>query len=88
MTASLTTSHRSSDSVAQDHMALERAGLRPLVPARPALHLVKPEGQLQVHTATYRGSFSSVLSQAMRTAGLGSRAVSYTHLTLPTNDLV
>ena len=75
MTASLTTSHRSSDSVAQDHRALERAGLRPLMPARPPLHLVEPEGQLQVHTATYRGSFSSVLSQAMRTAGLGSRVL-------------
>ena len=65
MTASLTTSHRSSDSLDQDHRALERAGLRPLVPVRPPLHLVEPEGQLQVHTATYRGSFSSVLSQAM-----------------------
>lgn len=75
MTASLTSSHRSSDSVAQDHRALERAGLRPLVPVRPPLHLVEPEGQLQVHTATYRGSFSSVLSQAMRTAGLGSRVL-------------
>ena len=75
MTASLTSSHRSSDSVAQDHRALERAGLRPLVPVRPPLQLVEPEGQLQVHTATYRGSFSSVLSQAMRTAGLGSRVL-------------
>ena len=59
----------------QDHRALERAGLRPLVPVRPPLQLVEPEGQLQVHTATYRGSFSSVLSQAMRTAGLGSRVL-------------
>ena len=75
MTASLTSSHRSSDSVDQDHRALERAGLRPLVPVRPPLQLVEPEGQLQVHTATYRGSFSSVLSQAMRTAGLGSRVL-------------
>ena len=68
MTASLTSSHRFSDAVATDHRALEQAGLRPLVPVRPPLHLVEPEGQLQVHTATYRGSFSSVLSQAMRTA--------------------
>ena len=75
MTASLTSSHRSSASVAQGHGALERAGLRPLALDRPPLHLVEPEGQLQVHTATYRGSFSSVLSQAMRTAGLGSRVL-------------
>jgi cob(I)alamin adenosyltransferase len=34
--------------------------------------LVAPEGQLQVHTASFRGSFSGVLSQALRTAGLGS----------------
>ena len=39
------------------------------------LHLVEPEGQLQIHTASYRGSFSSVLSQAVRSAGLGSRVV-------------
>ena len=51
--------------------------LRPLppVPDPPPLILVAPEGQLQVHTAPYRGSFSSVLSQAMRAAGLGSRVL-------------
>lgn len=32
-----------------------------------------PEGQLQVHTAPFRGSFGTVLSQALRSAGLGSR---------------
>ncbi len=42
---------------------------------RPSLHLVIPEGQLQVHTATYRGSFSVVLSQALRSAGLGSKVL-------------
>jgi len=36
---------------------------------------VAPEGQLQVHTAPYRGSFSTVLSQALRAAGLGSRVM-------------
>jgi hypothetical protein len=77
MTASLTTSHRSSGALTGDRHALERAGLRPLPPlSAPApLHLVAPEGQLQVHTASYRGSFSSVLSQAMRAAGLGSRVL-------------
>ena len=44
-------------------------------PDKFPLHLVAPEGQLQVHTSPYRGSFSSVLSQAMRTAGLGSRVL-------------
>lgn len=75
MTASLTSSHRVQEPRPRDHCALERAGLRPVVPARPPLHLVEPEGQLQVHTAGYRGSFSSVLSQAMRSAGLGSRVL-------------
>ena len=75
MTASLTSSHRTPETRVRDHSTLERAGLRPLEPARQPLHLVEPEGQLQVHTATYRGSFSSVLSQAMRTAGLGSRVL-------------
>ena len=77
MTASLTTSHSSSAALAGDRQALERVGLRPLppIPAPVPLHLVAPEGQLQVHTASYRGSFSSVLSQAMRAAGLGSRVL-------------
>ena len=77
MTASLRTSHRSPEARSKDHRALERAGLRPLVPspARAPLHLVALEGQLQVHTAPYRGSFSSVLSQAMQAAGLGSRVL-------------
>lgn len=75
MTASLTTHQSAQDSSRQDHRTLQRAGLRPLVPARPPLHLAEPEGQLHVHTAPYRGSFSSVLSQAVRAAGLGSRVV-------------
>ena len=39
------------------------------------LKLVEPQGQLQVHTASYRGSFSVVLSEALRAAGLGSRVL-------------
>jgi cob(I)alamin adenosyltransferase len=35
----------------------------------------QPEGLLQIHTASFRGSFGSVLSQALRTAGLGSRVL-------------
>ena len=43
---------------------------------RPPLRLVpQTEGLLQIHTADFRGSFGSVLSQALRTAGLGSRVL-------------
>ncbi len=42
------------------------------VPSQPNLHLVVPKGQLEVHTANYRGSFSMVFSEALRSAGLGS----------------
>lgn len=46
------------------------------VAGRAPLQLVaQPEGLLQVHTAPFRGSFSAVLSQALRTAGLGSRVL-------------
>ena len=75
MTASLSSSHRSRGQSGADHRDLNRAGLHPLPSLQPQhpLHLVAPEGQLQVHTAPYRGSFGTVLSQAMRSAGLGSR---------------
>ncbi|MEJ6585722.1 MAG: cob(I)yrinic acid a,c-diamide adenosyltransferase [Synechococcus sp. ChBW.bin.23] len=74
MTVSLSPTHHSRESRTVDHRTLEQAGLRrlPSVEVRPPLHLVAPEGQLQVHTASFRGSFSGVLSQALRTAGLGS----------------
>tara|TARA_B100000700_G_C14873816_1_gene774670 strand:- start:463 stop:1041 length:579 start_codon:yes stop_codon:yes gene_type:complete len=39
------------------------------------LYLISTEGQLKIHTAPYRGSFSGVLSEAMRAAGLGSQVV-------------
>ena len=77
MTVSLSPTQHSRESRTVDHRTLEQAGLRrlPSVEVRPPLHLVAPEGQLQVHTAPYRGSFSSVLSEAMRAAGLGSRVL-------------
>jgi len=51
------------------------AHLAPL-PAPAPLRLVpQPEGQLQIHTAPFRGSFATVFSQALRTAGLGSRVL-------------
>jgi cob(I)alamin adenosyltransferase len=45
--------------------------------AGAALRLLvsQPEGLLQVHTAAYRGSCPSVFSQALRTAGLGSKVL-------------
>ena len=75
MTASLSPSHRSRAQSGTDHRALNRVGLHPLPSLEPQqpLHLVAPEGQMQIHTAPYRGSFGTVLSQALRSAGLGSR---------------
>ena len=80
MIASLTDRHQSQEirSLEGDHRVTERGGLWPVPDALAppaALHLVAPEGQLQVHTASYRGSYSSVLSQAVRAAGLGSRVL-------------
>ncbi len=77
MTVSLRPNHHSRESRSVDHRTLEQSGLRqlPSLPSRPHLHLVAPEGQLQVHTASFRGSFSGVLSQALRTAGLGSNVL-------------
>jgi cob(I)alamin adenosyltransferase len=46
-----------------------------LAPELPLRLVAKPEGLLQIHTAPFRGSFGSVLSQALRTAGLGSRVL-------------
>jgi len=49
---------------------------RPPVSAPPPLQLVpQPEGLLQIHTAPFRGSVAAVFSQALRSAGLGSRVL-------------
>ena len=54
----------------------ELASLVPRVRQAPAVALPsQPEGLLQIHTAPHRGSFSTVLSQALRAAGLGSRVL-------------
>ena len=50
------------------------ASLRP-VQNRVPLRLVSTEGQVQIHTSTLRGSFSIVLSEALRSAGLGSKVL-------------
>lgn len=47
---------------------------QPLEPL-PLRLLAQPEGMLQVYTAPFRGSVGSVLSQALRSAGLGSRVL-------------
>ncbi len=54
-----------------------KSSLRAVQPLQvhPPLHLVTAEGRLQVHTAPCRGSFSTVLSEAIRAAGLGSRVM-------------
>ena len=60
----------------------EREGLLPskgaslrAVPHRKPLQLVKTQGQVQIHTSPFRGSFSVVLSEAIRSAGLGSKVL-------------
>ncbi len=47
-----------------------RAGL-----VTPLQLVPQPEGLLQIHTAPFRGSVAAVFSQALRTAGLGSRVL-------------
>jgi len=54
--------------------ASDKSSLR-AVPLREPLKLVRPQGQVQIHTSTFRGSFSIVLSEALRSAGLGSRVL-------------
>ena len=73
MTATLLSSQRS----IQQSSIEQPCGLQPLSPATdsPPLHLVVPEGQIQIHTAPYRGSFSGVLSEALRAAGLGRKVM-------------
>ena len=44
------------------------------VPNKP-LQLVKTQGQVHIHTSSFRGSFSVVLSEALRSAGLGSKVL-------------
>ena len=48
--------------------------LRP-TPIKKPLQLVETQGQVHIHTSTFRGSFSVVLSEALRSAGLGSQVL-------------
>ena len=52
----------------------KETSLRP-TPIRKPLQLVSTQGQVQIHTSTFRGSFSVVLSEAIRSAGLGSQVL-------------
>lgn len=47
----------------------------PLQVVRPLRLVAQPEGLLQIHTSPFRGSFAAVFSQALRSAGLGSRVL-------------
>ena len=73
MTASVSPGYGNTNPQQKEHSKALRS--IELAQYRPPLHLVSPEGQFQVHTAPYRGSFSVVLSEAIRTAGLGSRVM-------------
>ena len=50
-------------------------GSAPSAASRSLRLVAQQEGLLQVHTAPFRGSFSGVFSQALRSAGLGSRVL-------------
>ncbi len=74
MTASLISAQRSPNKCSNEH----RPGLRSIDRSHrnsATLHLVEPEGQIQVHTAPYRGSFSGVMSESLRAAGLGRQVM-------------
>ena len=58
----------------RDSSASKEPLLKPVQKRNP-LHLVSTHGQVQIHTSTFRGSFSIVLSEALRSAGLGSRVL-------------
>ena len=59
----------------QEELSEAKASALRSVPHRKPLHLVKTQGQLQIHTSSFRGSFSVVLSEALRSAGLGSKVL-------------
>jgi cob(I)alamin adenosyltransferase len=50
-------------------------GQQPLQVVPPVRLVPEAEGLLQIHTAPFRGSFAAVFSQALRSAGLGSRVL-------------
>mgnify|MGYP001343753577 CR=1 FL=1 len=74
----MTASHKSIDLVNEGINFSHESGLAALpIPkqSRSFLHLVGNSGQLKIHSAPFRGTFSVVLSEALRSAGLGSRVL-------------
>ncbi len=55
----------------------QQYGLTPIssLPVKPRLEIISSQGQLQVYSSPYRGSFPVVLSEALRSAGLGSQVL-------------
>lgn len=72
MTASLSASNPNHQR--PQRLELVTGGIQAHAP-RPLRIAAQSEGLLQIHTAPFRGSFGAVLSQALRTAGLGSRVL-------------
>ena len=58
-----------------DGLSTASGALLRAVPQAKPLQLVKTQGQVQIHTSSFRGSFSVVLSEALRSAGLGSQVL-------------
>ncbi len=73
MTTSLNTSQGSTKTDSHPNLALLPRAEQ--AKDRNFLHLVEPEGQLKVLNSPFRGSFPGVLSEALRSAGLGSRVL-------------
>ena len=65
----------SSINAQRESLSTSKGALLRAVPQKKPLQLVKTQGQVQIHTSRYRGSFSVVLSEALRSAGLGSKVL-------------
>ncbi len=65
----------SSINAQRENLSLAKGPSLRALPDRNPLQLVKTQGQLQIHTSPFRGSFSIVLSEALRSAGLGSKVL-------------
>ena len=59
----------------RESLSTSKGALLRAVPQKKPLQLVKTQGQVQIHTSPFRGSFSVVLSEALRSAGLGSKVL-------------
>ena len=73
MTASLPSKTTSDHKEQESNIAFLRPAENP--PSDLPRSLPLAEGQIKVHSAPFRGSFPGVLSEALRSAGLGSRVM-------------